>query len=71
MQVNLRGAIFGKYRDISTFANAIGWNRKKASDIINGKRSPNADEMEAIANILGVNDNETFMSLFFASKSTM
>ena len=71
MQVNLRGAIFGKFRDISTFANAIGWNRKKASDIINGKRRPNADEMEAIASALEIKDSETFMNLFFTSKSTM
>ena len=71
MQVNLRGAVFAKYRDISTFANAIGWNRKKASDILNGKRRPTADEMEKISDVLGINDSETFMSLFFASKSTM
>ena len=66
MQVNLRGTILGKYRDISSFAKAIGWNRKKASDIINEKRRPTAHEMEEISDLLNINDADTFMQLFFS-----
>ena len=71
MQVNLRGAVFAKYKNISSFAEAVGWGRKKASDIINERRRPSAHEMEEIAKAIGINDANTFFSLFFTSKSTM
>jgi transcriptional regulator with XRE-family HTH domain len=70
MQVSLRGAIFDRFSNISAFAKNIGWDRKKASDIVNGRRRPSADEMEEIARALNVEDEHTFMSLFFASLST-
>lgn len=71
MQLNLRGVVLGKYRDISSFAKAIGWNRRKASDIVNGRRSPTANEMETISKILEIKDANTFMNIFFNQPSTM
>lgn len=71
MEINLRGTVFGKYRDISSFAKALGWNRKKTSDIVNGRRSPTANEMEEISKVLGITDANTFMSIFFNRTSTM
>lgn len=65
MEITLRGAILGKYRNISQFAKAIGWNRKKASDIVNYRRRPSAQEMEEISELLDVHDNSSFMALFF------
>lgn len=65
MEITLRGAVLGKFKDISSFAKAIGWNRKKASNIVNGKRSPTAQEMEKISDLLGVHDNCSFLALFF------
>ena len=68
MQINLRGAVFGKYKNISAFAKSIGWERKKASDIVNGKRRPSADEMEKISDALDVHDPSTFVALFFSNQ---
>ena len=70
MQMNLRGAVFAKYKNISLFAKDVCWDRKKASDIINGKRRPSAVEMEEMAKVLEINDADTFFSLFFTQKST-
>lgn len=66
MQITLRGAILSKYSNASAFGKAIGWSRKKASDIMNGRRRPSAKEMEDIANILGIKDDHVFMALFFS-----
>lgn len=69
--VTLRGVVFSKYRTISDFARAIGWKRGKASRIVNGVQDPNIDDMEKIACVLGIDDRDIFMNLFFTRKSTM
>lgn len=71
MQINLRGAILGKYRDISSFAKAMNWDRKKASDIVNEKRRPSADEMEQISSALGIDNPSDFVALFFTHLSPL
>lgn len=68
MNVSLRGFVLDHFANMSDFAHAIGWDRKKASDIANGRRRPSADEMESIADLLGIQDNETFIRLFFSSR---
>lgn len=65
MQITLRGCILGKYPSIKDFASAAGIDRRRASKIVNGQARPTADEMETIARIAGVEDQDTFMSLFF------
>lgn len=69
--MTLRGAILQKYPSATAFGKAMGWDRKKASDIMNGRRHPNADEMVQIAKDIGVTDASSFMSLFFPKLSTM
>lgn len=71
MEINLRGVILQKYPSATAFGKAMGWDRKKASDIMNGRRQPNADEMTAIAMNVGITDAKAFMSLFFPALSTM
>lgn len=71
MNLNLRGAVLQKYPSASAFGKAMGWPRQKASDIMNGRRQPDADEMILIATDLGINDAKAFMALFFPSLSTM
>lgn len=71
MEMTIRGAVLQKYPSATAFGKAMGWGRQKASDIMNGRRQPNAEEMTAIANNIGINDAKTFMSIFFPNVSTM
>lgn len=71
MEMNLRGVILQKYPSATAFGKAMGWDRKKASDIMNGRRQPTADEMVLIANDVGITESKTFMSIFFPKLSTM
>ena len=54
MEMTLRGLVFGKYRSIIEFADAIGWSRNKASAIVNGNREPSKKDMEAIIAEFGI-----------------
>lgn len=71
MEMTLRGVVLQKYPSASAFGKAMGWNRQKASDIMNGRRNPSADEMVQIAKNVGITDAQVFMSIFFPSVSTM
>lgn len=71
MQMGYRGIIFTKFKNITEFAEAVGWSRNKASRIVNGVQEPNANEMEQMANVLGVKSPEEFAAIFFNRLSTM
>lgn len=70
MEMTLRGAVLQKYPSATAFGKAMGWTRYKASNIINGRVQPTANEMIAIAKNIGAEDAQTFMSLFFPSLTT-
>lgn len=70
VEMTIRGVVLQKFPSASAFGKAMGWNRQKASDIVNGRRQPSADEMVQIANAVGITDSKAFMSLFFPSMST-
>lgn len=70
MDMTIRGAVLQKFPSASAFAREVGWGRQKASRIINGVVQPSAEEMIVIAKAVGIDDSETFMSLFFPSLST-
>lgn len=70
MEMTLTGLLLQKYRSASAFGRAMGWGRQKASNILNGRAQPSADDMIKIANGIGITDAHTFMSLFFPSLST-
>lgn len=67
---NYRGLIFSHYKNITEFAQAVGWTRNKASRIANGIQEPDAEDMERMADALGINSPEQFMHIFFKSLST-
>lgn len=67
---NYRGLIFSKYKNITAFASAVGWTRNKASRIANGIQEPDAEDMEKMADALGINSPEQFMHVFFGQLST-
>lgn len=70
MENRIRGAVFNKFNSIVSFANAIGWQRNKASRIINGIQQPSIDDMEQMAKCLDIPDALTFVSIFFPQMST-
>lgn len=65
MPNKLRGAIFSKYPSISSFADDIGWTRQKASRIANGLQRPGVEEIEAMARLLGIDNADEFLEIFF------
>ena len=70
MENSLLGLILAKFRNISNFARAIGWDRKKASRIANRVQLPNAKDMAEMADVLEVHDCDTFVHLFLPNVPT-
>lgn len=70
MELTLRGAILQVFPSATAFGKAMGWSRQKASNIMNGRVSPDAEEMMQIARGIGVEDSGTFLRLFFPHVST-
>lgn len=71
MEVSLRGIVLSHFDSVSDFARSVQWDRKRAADIVNGRRRPTAQEMETIATATNMTDSKVFLSLFFPSLSTM
>ena len=64
MENTLRGAVLAKFPNISSFANALGWDRKKASRIVNRQQLPTAKDMDQMTDCLGVDNADDFVHLF-------
>lgn len=64
-----RGLIFGKFKSIKEFSEAIGWNRSKVSRFLNGTQEPDSDEMREIATFFDLTP-EDFIILFFENQFT-
>ena len=43
--LTLRGIIYSKYKSISDFARAIGWDIAKARRVINGRQKPTLNDV--------------------------
>jgi plasmid maintenance system antidote protein VapI len=69
--INLRGAVMSKYKTIGEFANEIGWNRNKASRIVNGVQDPDIEDIQKITKVLGIESKDVFLNIFFSSLSTL
>lgn len=64
--MTLRGIVYSKYNSISDMADAIGWTRQKASNIINGNVEPSLDDVDKLAKALGLGFEQT--AQFFLHK---
>ena len=64
-----RGVIFGKYKTIKEFSDAIGWNRSKTSRFLNGVQEPDSEEMRRFADFFQLSPNE-FLEIFFENQFT-
>ena len=70
MELTLRGVVLSHYRNISQFAKAIGWERGKASRIVNGQQQPSKVDMEKMIDLLGISQ-DAVAPLFFGKMFTM
>ena len=66
----LRGAVLAKYPSITAFAEALKWDRKKASRIVNHVQKPSVDDLYKMADLLGVKDCESFCRIFLPTLTT-
>ena len=71
MENLLRGVVLSKFPNISRFADVVGWDRKKASRIVNRQQLPSAKDMEQMASVLDVRDADTFVRIFLPSVPTL
>ena len=71
MENALRGAVLAKFPSIKAFSDAMKWDRKKGSRIVNRIQNPSAEDMEKMANVLEVQDAVSFVRNFLPSVSTM
>lgn len=60
----LRGRIVAIFGTIGKFAEAIGWSRRKVSNIVNKKQEATASEIALMANLLQIELPEDFRVLF-------
>lgn len=70
MQISLKGLVASKFGSAGKFAEAVGWSGRKARDIVSGRQQPTIRDMEKMADVLGIESEEDFCSIFFKSLST-
>lgn len=64
MENRLRGAVLAKFPNITCFANAMNWDRKKASRIVNRQQLPSAKDMEQMSVKLDIKNADDFVRIF-------
>ena len=67
-QLSFRGLVYSKYKSIADFAQAIGWTRQKATNIVNGTQEPSLDDTDKMAKALNLSLDDT-AKFFLLSKS--
>lgn len=70
MENRLRGAVLARFKSITSFANAMEWDRKKASRIVNRVQQPTVNDMEQMADCLDILDADSFLHIFLPSIPT-
>ena len=65
----LRGKAIEKFGTIGSFASAMNWSPRKASYVTTGRQEMTAQEIEDCAEVLGVDNVQEFMRIFYPQKS--
>lgn len=52
--LELNSLIHGQYPNQSSFASAIGWSKQRLNKIVNGDKQPSIEDVQIIAEGLGV-----------------
>lgn len=68
MPENIRGIVYSRYKSIRSFAAAIGWDRTKACNIVNGVREPRVSELQELSRLLEM-PVKTLADIFLMEKS--
>jgi len=66
--ITFRGLVYSKFKTIADFAQAIGWTRQKATNIVNGLQEPSLDDTDKMAKALDLTLDET--ARFFLPKKS-
>ena len=61
----LRGIVVERFGSAGKFATALNWSGRKTRDIVSGRQTPTAKDIEHMASVLGVNNPKDFMRIFF------
>jgi hypothetical protein len=62
----LRGAVAAKFGTCEAFSQALNWSGRKTRDIVSGRQTPTARDIQQMAEALGLMDDPAaFMSIFF------
>lgn len=65
----LRGEIVAKFGSMEKCGKAIGWSGRKIRDVVTGRQSMTAGDIEQLSSALSVKTVERFMKLFFPNLS--
>lgn len=65
----LRGIAIEKFGTITAFADAMNWSQRKASYITNGRQTMTTKDVEDCAEVLGVDNVQDFMRIFYPQMS--
>ena len=68
MLKTIRGIVYDKFKSGRAFANAIGWDRTKACNIINGTREPRESDLAEMSVVLEI-PVEDLAQFFLGKKS--
>ena len=52
MEDSIRGLIYGRFKSIRKFGEAVGWDRTKACNIVNGSREPRLSDLQDMSKAL-------------------
>lgn len=54
MITTLRGLVYNNFPSVRKFAKALGWDRTKANNIVNGSREPRISDLSDMAKVLNM-----------------
>lgn len=66
--ITFRGLVYSKFKTIADFAQAIGWTRQKATNIVNGLQEPSLYDTDKMARALEMSLDDT--AQFFLPKKS-
>ncbi len=66
--MELNSLIHGQFPNQAKFAESIGWRRQRLNKIVNGEKHPSIEDVQEIAEGLGV-DFMTICKIFLPKKS--
>lgn len=58
-EIGLRGIVYDRYKSIAELADAIGWTRQKATNVVNGNTEPSLDDVDKLSKALGLDFEKT------------